>query len=771
MHDPDILLSHLPSLSLQRLGPAVEAGLYVTSLPWPRAAAQPLCLGGGATWCRPLGQWPDAPAAAPRRLLVVSQAGAGAAPAALRLSSGAGAAAVAPAGAPPSAEFELVERCTDPGFMWERHLLRLRWGGRSLGLMMGLRHAGEVHWWECCRMVVLEETPACRVVEMGGAIPHRAYGAAERERYRGYVNPFLHRHNWLYGTIVARLHANGVCEIVARHVNSKFHDDGADLEDVVPVIGVVSEASASELAGLCGPWTGQVDRLSLGGVAFDLAEAARLATPEKPGSMEAVDGRLVWQPYAGAEIYSGAWARQTSGDPFICHAEKRLFIRGLARTVRFSLSLSECSPRVVRYLAPSWWYGLCEEFHPAALLPVSNDYDRTLEDCRAYVRRYEVRGGFEDGALPRHGNAKPAPDDHGRSEAGWEGEAPWAQFLLAYRFGAAEDFDDALRSAYHFTDVAIDHAAKQVRMHGFSHHAFAPPMNRVMGTLAAYLETGDEALADAARAVVETAHWVQKNAWPRNTVGRDGKYVRSAAFLYRYLGEEHYRRIAHEGARMIAASQRANGSFGDQSGGTGVHQLGAYITKPWMGLMATEGVLDLLEICPGDAVLIDCVRRFGDWLMRERVDCKGTMGWRYQHDFDGQRRYFDGHGGSWWDLPGPSQAMWHQNSLGRLLGTCTLLSGDPSYLDAWAESYAANPGASGDHGVATSAHPIPWLQDRLWNATLSADGIAVAPLHFGPRTPERARLQTPEGTIDLAWRPDGTIAGAAQGPGGRLAVR
>ncbi len=473
------------------------------------------------------------------------------------------------------------------------------------------------------------------------------------------------------------------------------------------------------------------------------------------------DDRLVWQPYEGAELYSGAWARAVSGDPFICRSEQRLFLRGMARTLRFSLSLSERSPRVMRYLAPSWWYGVCEEFHPASLLPVSNAYDATLGDCRDYVQRFQVRGGFEDGALPRGGNARPAPEDRGRSEAGWEGEAPWAQFLLAWRFGAAADYDAALRSAYHFTDVAIDHAVKLVRMHGYSHNAFAPPMNRVMGCAAAYLETGDPYLLDAARAVVETAHWVQKNAWPRNTVGRDGKYVRSAVLLYRYLGEEHYRRIAYEGALMIAESQRPNGSFGDQSGGTGIHQLGAYITKPWMGLMATEGILDYLELVPGDVRLLACVQRFGDWLRRERLATNGVMGWRYQHDFDGQRRYFDGHGGTWWDLPGPRESMWHQNSLARLLGTCTLLTGDPAYLDAWAESYAANPDASGDHGVVTSAHPIPWLQDRLWNARLTPAGIHVRPLHFGARTPGRGTIQAPDGPLAVSWTADGTVSAPA----------
>ncbi len=150
-----------------------------------------------------------------------------------------------------------------------------------------------------------------------------------------------------------------------------------------------------------GPWTGERPLLSLGDARFDLTEAARLATPGQPGHLDVADGFLAWQPYEGVEVFSGAWARQMHGDPFLWHSTQRIFPQGVARTVRFSLSLSDRSPRVARYLAPAWWYGACEEFTTEPLLPVSNAYDRTLESCREYVRVSQVRGGFEDGALPR----------------------------------------------------------------------------------------------------------------------------------------------------------------------------------------------------------------------------------------------------------------------------------------------------------------------------------------------------------------------------------
>ena len=93
--------------------------------------------------------------------------------------------------------------------------------------------------------------------------------------------------------------------------------------------------------------------------------------------------------------------------------------------------------------------------------------------------------------------------------------------------------------------------------------------------------------------------------------------------------------------------------------------------------------------------------------------------------------------------------MWHQNSLGRLLGYCAMRFNRPEYLDAWAESYEANKGGAGDHGVATSCHPIPWLQAKLWNARLTPDGVTWQPFLFGPRTEPEATILTPDGPLDV----------------------
>lgn len=749
------LLNYLPDLPLSRLGDSDEAGLCITSLPWPRAAGRELSLGGLPTYAQPIGQWPGEAAGVPRRLLLVGDSG-GRAPEQLRLAE-----PNAGDGSLPEAAMVELARSPEPSFMWHRHWLRISWGGRSIGLLLGMRHAGEVRWWEACRLVEHSVSPTCRVIEMGGTIPRELCNLEYLAKHPGYDNPHLHYHNWLNGRLYLRLHANGICEVYARHINSRFFDDGRALDDVAPVIGLLG-GSSQERQAVCGPWDGGQTELALGSARFDMAEAARLATVAQPGSIDIDNDIVTWQPYAGADIYGGVCLLDRTGDPYVCRADQHQFPRGLARTVRFSFSLSDRSPRIARYLAPAWWYGACEELLPAPLLPVSNEDDRHVDEARAWMRDYIVRGGFEDGAVPRHLKpqgvkaVEPGNDDTGieRHEPGWEGEAPYAQFLGAWRSGDADDYQCALRSAYHFTDVVIDHAMKLVRMHGFTPGAFAIPMARLQGTIAAYLETGDPYLIESAQATVEASYWLNKNSWPRLAVGRDACLVRSAVLLYRYFADDHFRRYALDTALMVAETQRENGSFGDQGGGTGLHAWGGYITKPWMGLLATSGLLDYLELFPNEERLLQTVRRFADWLLAERWEHAGGLTWSYQHDYNDERLHYDPYSATWGELPTPYR--WHEETIGRLMLFCAERFQQPAYYEAWAISHALEPGGYTDHKANATLQFLPWVQAKLWNAEITPDGLQLRPHHYGPSTPENAEILGPDGAIPVNWA-DGRV--------------
>lgn len=743
-------------ITLQRLDDEERpAGLWIASLPWPRMPATPLGLHGAPTYCRPLGQWPDAPEGTPRRLLLVADGG-NRAPARLTLADE----SAAPAGATPSAEFECFACSPDTYFTWERHRLRIHHQGRSLALALGLRTGSAWHWWEGCGMVVREETPTCRVVEMSGAIP-LVHSHKFGDAINHYQNPWLHKHHWLYGHVQVRLHANGVCEVFARHINSKYVDGGGDLKPAVSTIGFWSDDTETAVpADLLGAWDGSRDSFTIGQAAFDVTEVARLASPEQPGRMDWVDGALVWQPYQGCELYGGLCATERCGGGYILRAEEETILRGMARTLRFSFSLSDRSPRIVRYLAPDWWYGLCEEFMPEPLLPVYSGAETRIEETRKWAHDAHIEGGFEDGAVARGGRLT-GKVNRERLEPGWEGEIPYALFLAAWRYSNARDYNLAMRSAYHFTDIVIDHADNLVRMHGYPPTAFALPMNRVQGALAAFLETGDDFLFDCTEKVVEAANRLHRNAWPRMAVGRDACYVRSALLLYRYTGNTHFRRIAYEGNLAVVQTQRANGSFGDQGGGSGIHQWGSYITKPWMGLLAVNGLIDYLEYIGDDPIFLACVRRFADWLMVERTDRNGVLSWCYQHDYHGGRLHQQHEGGTIEELP--SKFRWHQDNLARLLGFCALRFNHADYLDAWAESFAGVDHAGGDHGASASLQFLPWIQSALWRTTLDVDGgLNVCATRFGPRTFTSAEVHTPGGPHKLAWQKNGQITAESE---------
>jgi hypothetical protein len=741
--DTEFLWQQLPNLPLSRLDEETEAGLLMISLPCPRGAGREYSLNGAPTFNQPLGQWPGEAENSPRRMLLFAD-GKNSAPEKISLAA-AEAGSTSKAAQTFRAEAELFARSPHKEYVWERHLLRLTHGENSIGLAMGLKTENEIHWWEACRLVVKEETPQCLVVEMGGAIPLREM-SFEEFKSPGYSNPYLHRHNWLSGHIFARLHANGVAEIFAHHINSKFFDDGGDLKNAVPVIGFHTPNGIEEIEKLCGDWDGTQTELSLGKARFDLREVARLATPSQPGNI-ARDGEfLVLQPYQGVEMFGGACPAELTGDPFLFHAEQQVIPRGVARTLRFSLSLSDRSPRIARYIAPAWWFGACEEFLPAPILPVSNQYDETADAAAQWISDHIQNGGFEDGSIPRNAGRPHKNGDASHYEPGWEGEIPYGLFLRAWRTGSGREYSQAMRAAYYFTDVCVDHAANAVRMHGFLPYGFSVPMNRVQACVAAFLETGDGYLLETAQAVTTESYWTHKNSWPRMAVGRDARFIRSAVLIYRYFAIDFFRQIARDAAHDTIESQRENGSFGDQGGGAGIHSWAAYITKPWMGILATGGVLDYLELFPDDEFLLQGVKKFADWLMAERHERDGALTWSYQHDFNGGRTHYQPSNQTHQTLPGPSK--WHQEGLARLLTFCALRFEQPEYFEAWAQSHAAAGAPSSDHPVSAALQFIPWLQAKLWQATLTEGGIKTSPVHFAD-APETGTLFTPDGKIQM----------------------
>ncbi|MBE6929716.1 MAG: hypothetical protein E7463_05490 [Ruminococcaceae bacterium] len=758
----DILLD---KLSLHRLYPTEQAGVAICSLPIPKGCTDELSFDGTATSVRPLGLWDDHKT--PRRLLMTADMG-NAAPETLHVVKG-GQKSKLP---PPNLSMELFETPEDKRLMWERHIARIDWNGKSVGLVLGLKTRDEYHWWECCQLQVLAQDSFCTTFQVGGAIPLYVYDRKELEVRQGYYdNPYLHKHHWLNGRIFARMYANGVCEIFAHHINSRFFDDGLDLPDCVPVIGIKTYDTAPD-ASLCGKWVGDRDEINVGDVKVSLRDAKGMVSTKQPGEFD-IDPRFgffVWKPYLGAELYGGraVYPLLNKKDGYVFYAEDKLFPRGFGRTVRFTLSLSDRAPVVARYLAPSWWYGHCRELTPDCTLPVSNEYDRLIERARVFIDERTVTGCFEDGSIARYYNE--IGDGSNRWDPSWEGEFPHAQFLLAWRSGDATDYERAMTAAICFDDVYIDHASNIVRMHGWGPPATAVPMFRVTGCIAAFLETGNPVFREDALGIVESAYRMERNSWPRACVGRDASFIRSAVMLWRYFDDEHYRAMAREAIDDVIITQRPDGSFGDQAGGSGIHQHGTFITKPWMGFMALGGLIDYLELAGIDSddtrPIMECVRRYGDWLLEERFWHAGKpadapadapewpvgMGWSYQHYYNGVTTLNDL--GLPADLKKPHQDMWMVEYVSRFMTFCSMATGDSRYFDAWAESsklyHDVHKKVLSDHPAMQILQFVTWTQNSLVGARLREDGrVVVTPYNFGPRTPATATIATPDGPMEF----------------------
>ncbi|MBE6929715.1 MAG: hypothetical protein E7463_05485 [Ruminococcaceae bacterium] len=759
----------LDKLTLHRLHENEEAGVALCSLPIPKGCTTALSLGGIATTVNPIGLWDDH--ITPRRLIMAADMG-NAAPEILTVSKG-----TLESRLPrPKFSMERFDMAGEDSHMWERHIARIDWNGKSVGLILGMKTKGTYHWWESCQLQVLSQDSFCTTFQVGGAIPLYIYNCEEFKKHsRGEDNLYLHRHHWLFGRIFARMYANGVCEIYSHHINNCFFDDGQDLPDCVPVIGlkVYDETTASMPSGA---WTGDRDEIAVGSVKVNLRDAKRMVSERQPGEFAYDDrfGFFVWKPYLGAELYGGhaVYRRGAQKDGFITHAEDGLFMRGFARTVRFSLSLSDRSPVVARYLAPSWWYGHCRELTPDCTLPVSNEYDEIIEHGIEYLDLYTVNDCFEDGSIARY--KKPLPDGTGRRDPSWEGEFPHGQFLIAWRSGKALDYNRAMAAAYCFSDLYIDHASNVVRMHGWAPPATSVPMFRVTGVIAAFLETGDTVLFEDAMGIVDNAYRMQRNSWPRACVGRDASFIKSAVMLWRYFDDEHYRVMARSAIEDVILTQRPDGAFGDQAGGTGIHQWATYIVKPWMGCMATGGLIDYLELAGTDSddtrPVFECVKKFGDWLLRERFwhggqaegvngtfddpenheACPVGMGWSYQHYYNEGVKFPQGPAQTAENLKTPYQDFWQREYLAHVLTFCSMVTGDSRYFDAWAESsklyHDVRKHCTSDHDAIQILQFIPWTQNTLVGARIAENGrVEYKPWNFGPRTPKTATVFTPDG--------------------------
>lgn len=722
-----------------------ESRVCVVSLPLPEGAPAYDTLDSLRGQGQPVGWWPASRVGQPgvvRRQLLFGLAD-GPLPRQVKPAVS-GPAAPAP-WAGPEIACRVVSKKNSGIILNEVNELTFRAGERAFGLRLGLRHEGQYRWWEWVRLEELWSGPVCRAFRAGGFIPVKVFddsfaGAFEH----GKKSTAVHLHNWLRGEVYVQVFANGVIRFTCRHVNNHMFDHGRDLEDVRPVLAFNSPGAS----GLPGKLDGSATRFDLAGAALNLDEAAGLFGPEHPGRLAEEDGLVIYQPYDGVEI-SGDNHHRVRDDGFIVRAEEGLFPKGVARTVRFTMSLGEAAPLVSRLTVPAWWYALARELWGDDALPVQDEHGRLPAAAEAGVLK-------EAAGRPRSFDAATLTREV------WEGEIPYSQMLYYYLSGDPAFFDIALDDSYHVADISFDHATETMRMHNFPFGPIALPLFRTVAMTYAWLETGDPYLLECSESAATRYYWLDRHNWPRRSYGRDAASLRSLVFLWDYTGKEDYRTMAREALGRALACQRPDGSWADQGGA--VNACGGAcneITKPWMAMLASDPAIDYLLRCPGDRELEASLVRTAGFILGAQLEDGGRFYWTYQYahgDNPGDPREMLSDPEGYTRFPSPRQPRGESGYKARFLPFVTLLTADHRYLEAWQRHYRtvlAAPGYTPRKVGYTSnkmIQNIPFLQAHLWNARAEAGGVRLAPLATGEAPVMSGTVLTPFGPLEVKCR-------------------
>ena len=376
--------------------------------------------------------------------------------------------------------------------------LPLRFGSRREKFHDSAAFQSQHDWWQWTQPEVLLDTKALKLVRVGGLL---------------YNEDTFHQCD-----IFFELFGNGVARIAAHFVNARVIGDGWEYYGI-PVIGFTLENSARVETDLDGTKT----RFDLGGVKLDTTDGADLVSAKFPGRIYQADNLTIYQPWKDQRVSD---TNQTYHKPYVTDIGEGMVPRGMARTARFTLSLSDAPPKVAHLLAPPWLYAMSGELWNGDTLPTYWRYGQTVHAIADHIAQPDerIKGTYEAGF----------------SGAASEGMGGTCLLYSAMLSGDTGHIRPGLAYIYNWADIQVDHVDWSVRQPFTGYYWKTLPYLKFNDLVPGWLETGDPYLLETAEHCANAYYATFRSIWPIRSIGRGLWPIQGLLELYRYTCNPYY---------------------------------------------------------------------------------------------------------------------------------------------------------------------------------------------------------------------------------------
>ncbi len=464
--------------------------------------------------------------------------------------------------------------------------LKLEFAGQRCDLHCGWQVNSERRAWQWINVRRLWSGPLAEAWQVGGHI----YAGASQQRLTNaqaaqwYDTPQA-AEQMIFAQVYLVLFANGTLDCRVHFVNGELYGRGGFIAGK-PLISFQTQESLSQEGDAA--WSLDTSfQKPFGG--------------DDPQAFTRDEGQLHWLPIDDTRQILGV--RNEGQPPVFVPESENGFPRGVARTVRFGLSVGQAT-LPARYLAAPEHMLLAGEWGVALdpQSPAPAGYE-ALPELAAAARRVFQRNampdGFSFGGTYRYLDHYPDK----RWEFSCDGNETASLFRGAYAVQDGALYELALANADYNADLNCDHTRFTWHYHEAQpcREIFSLIYMRFAGLVQAHLETGDPYYLETAESVANC--WIANHRanWPRRGIGRDAEPVEGILSLYDFTGQEYYLDAARRIAGDVVASLYDDGSWISGAGSGPFWGTNALPGTPWNGAHLLSGLTEfLLRVTPQD---------------------------------------------------------------------------------------------------------------------------------------------------------------------------